>query len=157
MTFLAQSARGPWLICLASACAGASGSARPASTGGAAPDGWAPLSWEDRHDTMTFAVLPNMARTFQRFHRTKDPEMTCRTCHGPDAEKVAYAMPHGLPALDPAHMPSLSSDPTEAKTARFMAEEVAPQMAEILGVPPYDPSTKKGFSCFNCHPARVGP
>jgi hypothetical protein len=98
---------------------------------------------------MTFAVLPNMARTFQRLRGRPDPTLTCRTCHGKDAERVAYKMPHGLTALDPAHMP----DP-DARTVRFMTTEVVPQMARILGVPVYDPSTKQGFGCFNCHPAR---
>jgi hypothetical protein len=106
---------------------------------------------------MTFAVLPNMARLFQRFSASSAPETTCRTCHGADAEKVAYAMPHGLMALDPRHMPRPDAlDAKEARVTRFMTEEVTPQMADLLGVPLYDPETRKGFSCFDCHPSTTG-
>jgi len=104
---------------------------------------------------MTFAVLPNMARLFQGFDRTPSPEMACTTCHGADAERVAYAMPHGLPALDPARMPDpRSDDPNEARMTKFMTDEVTPAMADLLGVPRFDPTTGRGFSCFSCHPSR---
>ena len=105
----------------------------------AADDEWARASWDDRHDTMEFVVHPNMARLFQAHAKQPDPDMTCRTCHGADAEAVNYAMPHGLPALDPAHMPN-------DETAKFMAEEVTPKMIELLG------TTPQHFGCFNCHP-----
>ena len=125
-----------------------------------ARDSWRTLSWEDRHDVMTFAVLPNMARTFQRFRGSADPDMTCATCHGADAELVAYAMPHGLPALDPAHLPDPDAqDAKQARMAKFMIEEVTPAMADLLGVPAPAPAErgrdpKRGLSCFTCHPSR---
>jgi hypothetical protein len=104
---------------------------------------------------MTFTVLPNMARLFQRFRQTSDPDLTCRSCHGVDAESVYYKMPHGLSPLDPNRLPNPeSSDPQEARMARFMADEVTPTMAELLEVPRFDPRTRQGFSCFNCHPTR---
>ena len=103
---------------------------------------------------MTFAVLPNMARAFQRFDGSVYPTMTCRTCHGADAEAVHYAMPHGLPALNPEHLPDgHDADPRVARIARFMIDEVTPQMADLIEVPPHDPATKQGFNCFRCHPA----
>jgi hypothetical protein len=93
----------------------------PAPVASPTRDGWSAMSWEDRHDTMTFAVLPNMARTFQRFAGSAAPDMTCATCHGTDAELVQYAMPHGLPALDPAHLPDRNAtDPKEARIAKFL-------------------------------------
>ncbi len=120
-----------------------------------AKDEWATDSWEDRHDTMTFLVLPNMARTFQTFFGKKDPDMTCETCHGNDAEAVAYKMPRGLPPLDPRHLPRRdASNPNEARMAAFMIDEVTPRMARMLETPPYDPATRTGFSCFSCHPSR---
>ena len=116
---------------------------------------WSALSWEERHDTMTFAVLPNMSRLFQRFRGSPAPDMTCRTCHGEDAERVGYAMPHGLPPLDPQRMPDPHArDAKEAKMAKFMTEEVTPAMADLLGMPRLEPGQKQGFSCFNCHPSR---
>jgi hypothetical protein len=107
---------------------------RPAQ---AIEDEWKALDWNERHDVMTWTVLPNLARTFQRFEGKPSPDLTCRTCHGPDPEDVRYKMPRGLTALDPAHMPA-------SRVATFMADEVVPQMRELMGAP--------SLSCFSCHP-----
>jgi mono/diheme cytochrome c family protein len=113
------------------------------------------MSWEDKHSTMTWGVLPRMARLFQRHRGTEVANVTCRTCHGADAEEVAYKMPHGLPALDPKHLPDpRSSDTREGRIAKFMIDEVTPEMADAVGVAPRDATTGEGFGCFNCHPAR---
>lgn len=117
-----------------------------------ASDDWAKASWEDRHDTMEFVVHPSMARLFQKHDRKPAPDLTCRSCHGADAETVQYKMPHGLPALDPAHLPDGSGNDARAKTAKFMIEEVTPAMIELLEVAPWDSKTKRGFGCFSCHP-----
>ena len=140
---------------LATGCGARGGaSARSSPRAGNA---WAGMTWEDRHDSMTFLVLPNMARLFQHFEGSAYPTMTCRTCHGPDAEAARYRMPHGLPPLDPARLPDGNDpDPQRARLARFMIDDVTPQMAELLGVPQVDPSGH-GFSCFGCHPARANP
>jgi hypothetical protein len=108
-------------------------------------DGWAKLPWEQRHVVMTFTVLPNMARLFQKHFGKPDPDLTCRSCHGKDAEEVQYAMPHGLPALDPDHLPDASSsDPRIAGMAKFMADEVVPTMADLI--------EKPDLGCLTCHP-----
>jgi hypothetical protein len=124
--------------CAAHAPATPSAAAVPAA---AHRDAWAPLTWEDRHSEMTFRVLPNMARLFQQHDRTPAPDLTCRSCHGEDAEQVAYAMPHGLPALDPRHMPDRRDE-----RVRFMTDEVTPRMADMLGI------DREDFTCFGCHP-----
>lgn len=127
-------------------CARAPASTAPPKPAPAEPE-WRSESWEDKHDTMTWSVLPTMARLFQRYQGTDDPEMTCRTCHGQDAEQVHYAMPHGLPALDPAHLPDASSsDPDTARIAAFMRDRVTPAMADLLG----DPTV----GCMRCHPSK---
>jgi len=119
--------------------------ARTASATNTPEDDWTPMSWEDRHDVMTWAVLPNMGRTFWHFEGKAAPELSCRTCHGADAEAVKYRMPNGLPSLDPAHMPSATSaNAKEARIVKFMQDEVVPQMRELLGAPQ--------LSCFTCHP-----
>jgi hypothetical protein len=92
---------------------------------------------------MTFLVLPNMGRLLQRFEGKASPDLTCRTCHGADAEQVAYAMPHGLPALDARDMPDASRP-----IVRFMTDEVTPTMADLLGV------DRGRFTCFGCHPRK---
>jgi hypothetical protein len=132
--------------------------ARPSAAPPTPSNTWSAQTWEDHHDTMTFLILPNMAPVFQRFAQSPYPSMTCRTCHGADAEAVQYKMPHGLPALDPAHLPDAHDrDPRRARLAKFMIDEVTPRMADLLSVPRYDPRTKTGFSCFNCHPVQGTP
>jgi hypothetical protein len=112
-------------------------------------DGWATQSWEDRHDTMTWTVLPNMARLVQEFEGTALPELSCFTCHGPNGERLKYAMPSGLPALDPNHMPERdSANPREAKYAAFMQDQVVPRFSHMTDNP--------NVSCFTCHPKANG-
>ena len=103
-------------------------------------DRWAKLSFEDRHSVMTFTVLPNIARTWRDFRHTADPEMTCRTCHGQDAESVDYRMPNpALAKIDPAHPPA-------GPVAAFMKEKMVPEMIDLVG------TTPEHFSCKSCHP-----
>lgn len=109
-----------------------------ASSSPAREDRWAALTWEQRHDVMTWMVLPNMGRAFQKFHGSPNAVLTCRSCHGMDAEKVGYAMPNGLPALDPAHLPG-----NDSTVARFMREHVVPEMSDLI---------EKQVTCFSCHP-----
>jgi len=118
-----------------------------------APPSWPTLSWEDRHERMTFTVLPNMAQTWQEFSKTDSPTLTCRSCHGADAENLNYKMPNpNLPQLDPTRMPRKdSSDAREARWTKFMIDEVVPDMTSLMDTAPYDPKTKTGFGCFNCH------
>ena len=136
------------LICLS--CAAPQTSTKPpgAPPGTSKPstsNPWSSQTWEDHHDTMTWVVLPNMARAFQAFEGSALPELSCFTCHGSDAEKVSYAMPHGLPPLDPKHMPRRDSAiPKQAKLVAFMEDEVVPRFTRITE----DPTV----SCFTCHP-----
>lgn len=97
------------------------------------------MTWERKHDVMTFLVLPNMARLFQRYQHKPYPDLTCRTCHGEDGEKIGYRMPNDLHPLDPHHLPRQSA------VARFMWRSVTPKMDDLLDAP-------RGFSCFSCHP-----
>jgi hypothetical protein len=145
-------------LCAAlAACSGATAQVLPPrpTPPPAADESWATMSWEDRHDVMTFTVLPNLGRLFQHQRGTPYPDLTCASCHGADAEKVAYRMPNGLAALDPLHLPDpASADAKEARMAKFMIEEVTPKAAAMIGVEPGDPRTKQGFTCFNCHPSK---
>jgi hypothetical protein len=127
-------------------CASAPPHATRARAIAKATDTWDASSWEERHDTMSFVVLPNMARLFQRFEGTQYPELTCRSCHGRDADQVAFAMLHTLVPLDPKHLPDpRSSDPREARIAKFMTDEVTPTFAKLIDAPP------DSVSCFSCH------
>ena len=33
----------------------------------------------------------------------------------------------------------------------FMRKQVKPKMAQLLGEPEYNPETKSGFGCMECH------
>jgi len=126
------------------ACGGAREGAATAATAASGPDEWSKATWEERHGTMTWGVLPNMARRFQRFEGSAVPRLTCRTCHGADAEARMYKMPNAsLMALDPARLPS----PESSRIAKFMHEEVVPEMRELLESPT--------LSCNQCHPVAV--
>ena len=130
------------------ACGGGGGIARSAARAPAEAhaDEWTASTWEERHDVMTWAVLPTMGRAFQGFDGEPSPDLSCRTCHGPDPEAVSYKMPRGLKPLDPSHMPSAdSSDPREARYVKFMSQQVVPQMRDLLGAPT--------LGCFTCHPS----
>lgn len=129
---------GALLLLLTPACIAARPPPPPAQAG---TDDWAKATWEDRHATMTWGVLPTMARRFQRFEKSAAPRLTCRTCHGADAEDRSYKMPNAsLAKLSPERLPTAESSPV----ARFMHEEVVPEMRELLESPT--------LSCFQCHP-----
>ncbi len=153
---LGRSAATTALFMLGACNATSSGRRESVTVNAASSDpGWSALSWEERHDLMTFVVLPNMSRLFQHFRGTPAPEMTCRTCHGEDGERVGYAMPHGLPPLDPRGTSDVGAgEPDQARMAKFMIEEVTPTMANLLGMRRRDPASGQGFSCFNCHPSK---
>jgi hypothetical protein len=145
-------ARMRWFLVVMVVACGGGGTAQTARAPRETADEWSKTSWERRHDVMTFTVLPNMGRLFQGFRGTTAPDLTCRSCHGKDAEAVGYKMPHGLPPLDPRRLPDeSSSDPRIAKMAKFMREEVTPQMADLIGVGVAD------VSCFTCHPREERP
>ena len=108
-------------------------------------DGWAPMSFVDKHEVMTFTVLPELGRAFMEFKGAKVAKLRCTSCHGANAEAVHYQMPNGLDPLDPDDMPKKSDGPMPA----FMIDTVLPQMKEITG----DPT----LTCFSCHAKRTGP
>ena len=71
---------------------------------------------------------------------------------GADAERVGYAMPRGLPPLDPKRMPDPKArDTKEAKMATFMTEEVTPAMADLLGMPRLEAGNTQGFPTLPRH------
>jgi hypothetical protein len=134
------------LICglALSACSPARPGTAPAPSSPATArtgDDWSSMSWEDRHDLMTWTVLPNMSPVFQKVFATPDPSLSCRTCHGANAEAVAYKMPNTLPPLDPARMPT-------GPVADAMKRAVVPEMTQLLGTT---------VGCFTCHPTQAAP
>jgi hypothetical protein len=105
---------------------------------------------ENRHEV----ILPQLKETFVAFD-ARFATMTWATCHGEGVTDGSYKMPSAsvpkLPGSEEAFYEYIK-DPEHARWSQFMMDKVWPQMATLLKVPMFDPSTHAdGFSCNNCH------
>lgn len=141
----------------AASSAPAASAAPSASSAGAPPEPPGPGKWDswtkdEKMAYMKSAVMPKMGPLFHDFDAKKYAEPRCGLCHAPGAKEGNFKMPN--PAL-----PKLSATPEAFKKLQdqhpeifgFMAKQVEPTMAALLGKEPYDPKTQKGFGCFDCH------
>ena len=105
------------------------------------------LDHEQRIAFMKQKVMPAMTPIFQG-HDPKDfAEFGCQTCHGPDAKEGHFDMPNpGLPKLNFKDMSNFKKDDLD-----WMAKQVAPTMANLLGEPLWSPENPTGFGCLACH------
>jgi hypothetical protein len=111
---------------------------------------WKDMTEDQKKEVMKTIVYPTMKTEFQEFDSKRFAEMTCMTCHGPGAKEGKFKMPNPkLPKLDPKD--GFAKHKKKADILKFMMEKVAPDMAKLLEVEPYDPKTQQGFGCFNCH------
>ncbi|AUX27423.1 hypothetical protein SOCEGT47_080120 [Sorangium cellulosum] len=117
---------------------------------------WQDMSVEERLEYMNDVVLPRMTEVFVAYD-TKYQTMTCVTCHGADMAGGTYEMPSAAitPLPDEEHFLEWAGDPAHPEReafGTFMFEQVVPEMAKLLQVERYDPTTNTGtFSCANCH------
>jgi hypothetical protein len=125
------------------------------------PGKWYAWSSDQKHAYMKEVVMPKMGDLFRTFDVRHYADPNCAMCHGPSAKKGDFKMPNSaLSALIAADQ--FKSDKVKhPKAFEFMMKQVEPRMAALIGEPPYDPKTKKGFGCFNCHtkkcPCTVSP
>ena len=91
-------------------------------------------------------VKPRMAPLFQAHDPARHADFGCKTCHGPEWKKPREFLPT-LTIKDG----KLAAPPEKSALVKFMVETVTPQMAQVLGKPPYDPATGTGFGCIGCH------
>jgi hypothetical protein len=113
--------------------------------------GWAKMSHEQKMTHMKTVITPKMGALFQGFAAEQYKDFSCVTCHGPGAKQGKFEMPTAsIVKLNPADHFAKHMGKTAAAT-KFMMEKVVPEMAKLQGEAPYDPTTQKGFGCFECH------
>lgn len=113
---------------------------------------WKDMSKVERADHMKNAVMPKLGPEFAKWEPKHFKGMKCAGCHGAGAKDKTFKMPNpALPKLPttPEGFKALAEKKPEAM--KFMKEEVVPQMAELLGLPPFDMKTHEGFGCGACH------
>ena len=109
------------------------------------------MDHQQRLEHMKNVVMPRMKELFAAVDAKRYGEMKCVTCHGEGAKNQTFKMPNPkLPKLSYTDGFKKHIDKTPVMT-KFMMEKVVPEMAALLGEQPFDPATKKGFGCAECH------
>jgi len=135
----------------ASASETTAASASVAPSASATATGWDAKSKDDKLNVMKTVVMPKMGELFKAHDGKKYKEIKCTLCHGPGIKEGKFDMPNPLlPKLDPKDGFKKHMDKNAAVT-KFMMEKVVPEMAAAIGEAPFDPKTKTGFGCGNCH------
>jgi hypothetical protein len=116
------------------------------------PINWDAMSKEQRGQYMKTVVMPKMKEVFVAFDANKYSDMRCPTCHGSSALHGDFTMPNPeLPKL-PADMSKFKEwAAKKPQMTEFMVKHVKPEMAKLLNEPEFDPATKTGFGCGECH------
>jgi len=95
-----------------------------------------------RAEFMKQKVIPTMAPLFA----PHGVQLACETCHGKPVDGH-YRMPN-------PELPKLGDDLSAFKPedVQWMARDIKPTMAKLLGRPEFSPATPTGFGCSVCHP-----
>ena len=118
---------------------------------------WKDMTFKQKRAYMKSAVTPTMKPIFLAFDGKKFETFNCETCHGKGAADRKFKMPspdiHALPNTPAAFEAKLKSEPTWPKWTKFMAEEVEPPMAKLMGMPVFNPKqpVEGAFGCAKCH------
>ncbi len=114
---------------------------------------WARMTDQQKGRYMGEAVMPAMTALLQAYDPVQFATVTCATCHGTNARAVHFHMPNSLPALPAFGTPAAQQRmAAQHRMYEFMGTRVSPAMAQLLGEQPFNPQTRRGFGCFNCHP-----
>jgi hypothetical protein len=126
--------------------------APPVAPKPAADERWDAMSKERKLAYMKETVMPRMKAIFVAYDPHCYAEMRCETCHGEGAEARGYAMPSADQLLEPTpwNTTSARAESAPSEFDAFMAKDVAPEMARLLGRP-FVPSARSGEGCFACH------
>jgi len=116
---------------------------------------WKDMKHDEREHYMKSVVLPAMKPLFAKWSPDEFGDIRCATCHGASAKDKTFKMPNPkLPRLPTDEAGWKELEAKEPDAVKFMREVVVPTMAQMLGEKPYDPATKEGFGCFECHTAK---
>lgn len=113
---------------------------------------WEKMSHNQRKEYMHEVVMPQMRDVFRKFDSTEFGEVKCMLCHGDGVKDQSFKMPNPkLPKLPKTPEGWKALNEKKPKWMKFMSETVKPQMAQLLGMKPFDPKTGKGLGCMECH------
>jgi hypothetical protein len=127
-------------------------SAAPASPTPPGTGEWDAWSHDQKLAYMKAVFAPKMGALFHDFDATRYAEPKCVLCHGSGAKDGSFKMPNPeLPKLDLSPAGFKAMNAKHAAIVEFMGKQVVPTSAQLLGEQPYDPKTKKGFGCLECH------
>jgi len=101
---------------------------------------WSELDHKQRAKFMKRVVVPTMKPLLQAFDPVAFREVTCTTCHRKGGD---FQMPNPALYKLPTEPDQIPAD--KASWVKFMASEVKPEMAKLLGL------TEAEFGC-RCHP-----
>ena len=122
-------------------------------TGSAASGGtpWKEKTRDQKLEWMGLEVLPKMKALFVEFDAERFKDFKCQTCHSDKMEVLDFKMPNeSIYRLD-ANDPVGAAKAYDEKTTEFMLSRVTPTLAKLLDMELYNPETKQGFGCLNCH------
>jgi hypothetical protein len=142
------------IVGLAGAAACAGSPASPPAGPQPSAKSWKGMTRHERGQYMGEVVLPRMKALFQGFDAQHFAVVDCATCHGPGAEDRTFRMPNGALSRLPDNAAGFQALAREKpQWMRFMAEQVRPQMAALLGKEEIDMRNPKpdAFGCRNCH------
>jgi cytochrome c553 len=149
-------------IAVSMSCAtGGAGGPPPSETAGTASAApvvgpptvaWSAMTKEQRKQYMKAVVAPKAKEMFLAFDSSRYANFSCATCHGDGANDGSFKMPNPrLPVLpnSPDGFRRLMAD--KPTIMEFMSKQLKPTMAQLLGQPEFNPETKTGFGCMECH------
>lgn len=112
------------------------------------------MTRRERGQYMGEVVLPRMKALFQSFDAQHFAVVDCATCHGSGATDRSFTMPNTGLAKLPDNAPGFIALAREKpEWMHFMADQVRPKMAALLGKKEIDMRNPKpdAFGCRNCH------
>lgn len=114
---------------------------------------WKDMTKPERGAYMRDVVTPQMKAAFVAFDAKYANDFGCATCHGAGVADHSFKMPNpDIFVLKATHEEMAVIAQQKPEWMKFMVEQVKPKMADLLGVPAWDPEKHPdGFGCHACH------